>query len=281
MCIRDRSTWGNQTRKKDLFFHFTFLNYPLRQSFISPSQEFMADTNDLTALSNFVENLKAQLEVDPNNADLKAKIRDLMQYLMFLRFRSYFLKKKFESATIVKVRPDYYNLSLTERKFILNAPSEAHLCKTIVMENTAFVPENESKHYFRYVAVIIQYVTRIHSEKIMKACRDIQNNNPGNGVKLGKRAFHYRLLDDAEADKMTGYGYNGVTPFLLKTPMPVILSDKITKLSPQCFWLGGGDVDLKIRISVDEFLTKNDLDVFVCDVVYDEQVLQVILFNLH
>ena len=28
--------------------------------------------------------------------------------------------------------------------------------------------------------------------------------------------------------------------------MPIILSKRITELNPQCFWLGGGEVDTKI-----------------------------------
>src|SRR5574343_197415 len=99
----------------------------------------MSQEGNISALSTFISNLRTQLESDPKNEDLKSLIRDLIQYLMMLKFRAYFLHKKFESATIIKVRPDYYNLTLTDRKNILNAPSEAHLCKTIVMENTAFV----------------------------------------------------------------------------------------------------------------------------------------------
>ena len=30
--------------------------------------------------------------------------------------------------------------------------------------------------------------------------------------------------------------------------MPIILSERINKLSPKCMWLGGGDIDLKIRM---------------------------------
>lgn len=47
---------------------------------------------------------------------------------------------------------------------------------------------------------------------------------------------------------MTGFRHNGVTPFCIKTNMPIILSERITNLEPKCMWLGGGDIDLKISI---------------------------------
>ncbi len=42
------------------------------------------------------------------------------------------------SPHMVKSPPHYYDLGLEERMAILQAPSIHHLCKTIVMRNTAF-----------------------------------------------------------------------------------------------------------------------------------------------
>jgi hypothetical protein len=35
--------------------------------------------------------------------------------------------------------------------------------------------------------------------------------------------------------------------------MPVILSDHIPELSPPYLWFGGGELDLKLGVSVEEF----------------------------
>ena len=45
---------------------------------------------------------------------------------------------------------------------------------------------------------------------------------------------------------MTGYEYGSVTPFCLKTQLPIILSKRINDLNPRFFYMGGGEIDLKI-----------------------------------
>jgi hypothetical protein len=52
----------------------------------------------------------------------------------------------------------------------------------------------------------------------------------------------------------------------MKTPLPIILSHLIAKKG--FFWLGGGHVDLKIRVSVEEFLRKWDRShLFIIDLI--------------
>lgn len=50
----------------------------------------------------------------------------------------------------------------------LEAPSIDYLCKTILMENTFYDPQLASNQYPQYVCVVIQYVTKINAEKVMK-----------------------------------------------------------------------------------------------------------------
>ena len=56
------------------------------------------------------------------------------------------------------------------------------------------------------------------------------------------------------SDRISGYYHNAVTPFLFNEVIPVIISDKIEKLSPQFFWLGGGHTDLKISKKIFKIL---------------------------
>jgi prolyl-tRNA editing enzyme YbaK/EbsC (Cys-tRNA(Pro) deacylase) len=63
----------------------------------------------------------------------------------------------------------------------------------------------------------------------MKLGRSIQNiNTPDN--KLGKKAFHFRLVSENTSYNLTGYKHNAVTPFALSVSMPMIISAGITSL---------------------------------------------------
>ena len=46
----------------------------------------------------------------------------------------------------------------------------------------------------------------------------------------------------------------------------VILSDAIVKLSPRFFWLGGGEVDLKLGMQTDDFI--RIVKPFITDCLY-------------
>ena len=48
--------------------------------------------------------------------------------------------------------------------------------------------------------------------------------------------------------------------------MPVIFSDKITRLAPDTFWLGAGEVDLKIGMSAAQFV--DAAKPYVADITY-------------
>lgn len=101
-------------------------------------------------------------------------------------------KSLWQSFMLYRAEKNYYNLKLSQRKEILNAPSEHYLCKSIIMENTAFQDEYQSEHYQKYYCVIVQYTSEINSEKIAKTMRDHQNKN--SNTKLGKKNFHFRLV---------------------------------------------------------------------------------------
>ena len=45
-------------------------------------------------------------------------------------------------------------------------------------------------------------------------------------------------------------------PIGMATPVPVVLSDKLRSLPDGQLWLGGGEVDLKLRVDVAQFCEK-------------------------
>mgnify|MGYP003686237919 CR=1 FL=1 len=66
--------------------------------------------------------------------------------------------------------------------------------------------------------------------------------------------YNMRLIDGALSDAMSGFEHNAVTPLGLATPMPIIVHSAIAKLPGGHFWLGGGEVDLKLRFDTAVFL---------------------------
>lgn len=54
---------------------------------------------------------------------------------------------------------------------------------------------------------------------------------------------------------MTGYDYNAITPFFMKQPLPVVLSEDIRDLQPAYFWFSGGRINVKMGVSVADFLS--------------------------
>ena len=67
------------------------------------------------------------------------------------------------------------------------------------------------------------------------------------------KAFNMRLAVDADSAALTGYEHNAVTPVGLATAsLPIVLSHRIAALP--AFWMGGGEVDLKLAVSTREFV---------------------------
>lgn len=66
-------------------------------------------------------------------------------------------------------------------------------------------------------------------------------------MQVGSQFFNLRLVAGDVSDALSGYSHNAVTPVGMATRLPIILSHKIAALQPDFFWLGGGEVDLKVR----------------------------------
>ena len=178
---------------------------------------------------------------------MKQLKEDIYNNLVINKIKLYMCDKGYSSFGIMRVASslEYYKQDLQWRMDWLGAPSQEHLCKSIVMENTAFDQNSYTPHFYeKYYCVVIQYTTKINSDKLGKLGRDIQNKHCVN--KLGKKQFHFRLVAADVSYNLTGYRHNAVTPFALTHPMPLIISQPIITLQPNYFYLGGGAIDLKI-----------------------------------
>lgn len=150
-----------------------------------------------------------------NNSDsysvLQRRINLDYQHLKMIDF---FLSNKVYSYKIIEADKQYYNLNLQERKEVLKASDIDILCKTIVLENTAFDIKYDSKNYKQFYLAVVPYTKNFKGDKIAKAMKHIQNSSSDKD-KLTNKHFHFRLAPQEIAFDMTGYKFNCITPFLM------------------------------------------------------------------
>jgi len=159
----------------------------------------------------------------------------------------------FEYFEFQKVSSDYYEKSLNERKLALNALSESQLCKSIIMENIRWSPSDKltETENPRYICVIVQYIHKLNSDKLNRSCQLLSNK------KLSKNKINFRLCSENDNYKLSGFCHNAVTPFGMNYNMPIVLSHSIL-LDTEYFYLGAGEIDLKIKFNTKEFIEKMD-----------------------
>lgn len=150
-----------------------------------------------------------------------------------------------------KVPSDYYDWPLESRRDVLAAASIHHLCKSIVLVNTqaqSNVVDCSDRNNSKYYVVVVQYTARFNAEAVKNFLYTLNNG------KIPKKKFNLRLAPEETSMNLTGYEHNAVTCIGMKTDIPVILDEAITKLSPDFFWLGGGETDLKWGMKTSEFI---------------------------
>ncbi|KAJ4712769.1 YbaK/aminoacyl-tRNA synthetase-associated domain [Melia azedarach] len=150
-----------------------------------------------------------------------------------------------------KVPADYYDWPLESRRDVLSAASVHHLCKSIVLVNTqaqSNVVDCSDRNNSKYYVVVVQYTARFNAETVKNFLYSLNNG------KIPKKKFNLRLAPEETSVNLTGYEHNAVTCIGMKTDIPVILDEAITKLNPDFFWLGGGEIDLKLGIRTSEFI---------------------------
>ena len=81
------------------------------------------------------------------------------------------------------------------------------------MENRSFEESKASEYYTRFICVVVQYVSELNNEKMIKLLKARQNENCEQ--KVSRKGFHFRLAQKELSHQLTGYRFNSVTPFLL------------------------------------------------------------------
>ncbi|KAK3267384.1 hypothetical protein CYMTET_24054 [Cymbomonas tetramitiformis] len=168
-----------------------------------------------------------------------------------------------ETFALCRVPSDYYDQPLEYRQECINASSVHHLCKSMVMENTQapdHVIDCSDPKLAKYYLVIVQYTAKLNQQKLQSFLHGLNNGT------YGKKKFHMRLAPPEVSQELTGYVHGAVTPPGMLTDIPIILSQHIAEISPDFFWLGGGDTDLKLGMRAPEFVSA--FKPFVCDCTY-------------
>ncbi|XP_010449775.1 PREDICTED: uncharacterized protein LOC104731961 [Camelina sativa] len=150
-----------------------------------------------------------------------------------------------------RVARDYYDWPLESRRDVLGASSVDHLCKSIVLVNTqasSDIVDCSDRNNSKYYVVVVQYTARFNAEAVKQFLYSL------NEGKIPKKRFNLRLAPEETSIKLTGFEHNAVTCIGMKTNIPVILDEAVAKLKPDFFWLGGGEIDLKLGVRTSEFL---------------------------
>ncbi|KAJ8663204.1 hypothetical protein O0I10_001381 [Lichtheimia ornata] len=153
-------------------------------------------------------------------------------------------------ARYYHVESDYYDWPLRQRAFRVLAPSPAHMCKTVVMVNQGYSEKLglDESVYPRYVCVVTQYIAPVNTAKLLDYYRGLVEKP------AGKKFYNFRLAKHEISFELTGFRTGGVTPIGMDKPIPIILADSITKLSPSTFVMGAGHIDWKIALPVQDFI---------------------------
>lgn len=145
----------------------------------------------------------------------------------------------------------YYSWPLEKRASMLKAPTTAHLCKSLLLENKKVTDETfDFVTNPRFVMVILQYEAELATDLLTKSIRKLRPVED----RLDPSSFDWRVAEPEDNDRITGYQFNSVTPLGLKEEVPIILSSAVSDLG--YFWMGGGHVHLKLGLSASEFVNK-------------------------
>ena len=110
------------------------------------------------------------------------------------------------------VPSDYYNWTLEQRASMLQAPTTRLLCKSLLLENKKVTPETYNFVYNpRFVLVVLQYDSELDVSLLTKSIRKLQ---PIVEERLDPSDFDWRVADSDDNDRITGYKFNSVTPFV-------------------------------------------------------------------
>ena len=178
----------------------------------------------------------------------------------------------------------YYITHCTRRKTLLEAASVAHLTKTIMLESSAGESITNSIGTSKYILAVVQYEAKLNEAKlaahIVSVCVPpcaccllgalsvfLQRTVAMSARALCMTPHHVqaspsvvtkkislRLAPLERFETLTGYTTGALTPCGCKSVLPIVLALPIAQLQPDFFWMGGGEVNLKMGLRVADFI---------------------------
>ncbi|CAO3653443.1 unnamed protein product [Cunninghamella echinulata] len=155
----------------------------------------------------------------------------------------------FHISRIIEVEPDYYTWEAQQRAFRINAPSKAHMCKSLIMENIKCTHNDFSDPlHSKYYCIITRHDSPVNTKTLKHFAHGLKDKT------ASKKYFNFRLADPEVSFELTGYKRGGVCPLGMKNPLPIIMAESVTKLDPPVMFLGAGHIDFKVAVPVQEFI---------------------------
>ena len=105
----------------------------------------------------------------------------------------------------------YYTWPLEKRAATLKAPTTAHLCKSLLLENKKVTDETyDFLTNPRFAMVILQYEAELSTDSLSKSIRKLRPVED----RLDPSNFDWRVAEPKDNDRITGYQFNSVTPLV-------------------------------------------------------------------
>jgi hypothetical protein len=154
-------------------------------------------------------------------------------------------------ASFAVAPSDYYSWSLEQRRDLLKAESVNHLFKSVIMHNSKADHTNYDDPLFsKYYMILVQYTASTNNEKLIKAFRKLTQDKTGKAI--AKKKINFRLVPEDVSAELSGFGHNAVSPLGILSKIPIVLTHEALQL--EYMWLGGGHVDLKMKVKVKDFV---------------------------
>lgn len=140
----------------------------------------------------------------------------------------------------------------------------AQLCKIILLENKGFrgtpAPAKTAKPWTsRVFGVVLQYVETLDTDALVAFLR--RSAASSDGTMPPALAFSNLMLAE-NGTELSGFSHNAVTPYGMLTPVPIVVSESAA--SQPLLWLGGGAVDVKLRLAPGQLLATLNATVAPC-----------------
>ncbi|KAH8093542.1 DNA primase [Aureococcus anophagefferens] len=149
------------------------------------------------------------------------------------------------------VGANYYGKPMRSRAAELGCDVR-QMTKTMLVENKQWRGDDPfARENARHYLVVVQYAAAYDAQRMRSAL----SARTG----LSKNQFNFRVADEATMAALSGFEHNAVTPFgMAEKRVPVVLASAARDAPGGFIWMGAGHTDLKLGVTVADFLKRFD-----------------------